>query len=130
MAKFGLLVGWGGPVRGREVQAAAVFEEAVRLWRRLQRQGVIEAWEPVLLEPHGGDLGGFFLLRGKRGRLAELRASDELIQLGRRAEQVFEGYGVVGAELDGRIDRAMRELTRAARELGAPGGGFSADSHR
>jgi hypothetical protein len=130
MAKFGLLVGWGGPVRGREVQAAAVFEEAVRLWRRLQRQGVIEAWEPVLLEPHGGDLGGFFLLRGKRRRLAKLRASDELIQLGRRAEQVFEGYGVVGAELDGRIDRAMRELTRAARELGAPGGGFSADSHR
>jgi hypothetical protein len=129
MAKFGLLVGWGGPVRGREAHAAAVFEEAVKLWRRLQREGRIEAWEPVLLEPHGGDLGGFFLLRGKRRQIAELRSSDELIQLGRRADQVFEGYGVVGAELDGRIDRAMRELARAARELGAPRGAVSDGSH-
>lgn len=129
MAKFGLLVGWGGTVRGREAQAAVVFEEAARLWKRLQRQGVIEAWEPVLLEPHGGDLGGFFLLRGKRSQIAELRASEDLIQLGRRASQVFERYGVVGTELDGRVERAMRELVRDAKELGQPGTVFYAGPH-
>jgi hypothetical protein len=126
MAKFGLLVGWAGPVRGREAQAATVFAEAFRLWKRLERQGLIEGWEAVLLEPHGGDLGGYFLLRGKRQQLADLRASEELIRLGRRASQVLEGYGVVGAELGGRIDRAMRELLRDARELGGSGTAFHA----
>lgn len=129
MARFGLLVGFGGAVRGREAQAAALFEEAARLWSRLQRQGVIETWEPVLLEPHGGELGGFFLLRGKRRRIAELRASEDLIRLGRRAGQVFENYGVVGAEFDGRVDRAMRELARDAKELSQPGTVFYAGPH-
>ena len=37
MADFGLFVGFGWPVRGREQKAAQVFNEAVEYWSRLQQ---------------------------------------------------------------------------------------------
>ena len=59
MADSGLFIGFGLPVRGRERQAIRVFNEVFEYYSRLQEQGEIESFEPVLLEPHGGDLGGF-----------------------------------------------------------------------
>jgi hypothetical protein len=117
MADFGLFIGFGWPVRGREQNAAKVFEEAVGLWTKLQQQGEIESWEPVFLEPHGGDLGGFFLIRGDRDAIAGLRFSDELLQLTTRAQLIVENFGVVGAELGERIGGQMQLFLEAAGEL-------------
>jgi len=36
-------------------------------------EGEIESFEMVLLEPHGGELGGFILLRGDQDKLARIR---------------------------------------------------------
>src|SRR5919206_1266620 len=101
MADFGLFVGWGNPVRGRETRAASVFSEAVEFWTRLQQEGAIESWEAAFLEPHGGDLAGFFLIRGDRDEIARIRLSDEMLRLNLRAGHIVEGFGVVGAELGG-----------------------------
>ena|SRR2546428_6700020 len=94
MADSGLFVGFFGPVRGREKQAVQVFNEAVGFYTKLQQDGEIESWDAVFLEPHGGDLGGFFLLRGERDKLAQIRAGDEFDQLNMRAGLVVEGFGV------------------------------------
>jgi hypothetical protein len=58
MADSGLFVGFGLPVRGRERQAIKVFGEAFEYYSRLQQDGEIESFEPVLLEPHGGNSAG------------------------------------------------------------------------
>lgn len=105
MADAGLFVGWGNAVRGRERTALAVFDEAVEFYTRLQQEGQIEGFEAVLLEPHGGDLVGFFLVRGDREQLARVRLSDEYDRLNVRAELIVENFGVVGAAVGSGVDR-------------------------
>jgi hypothetical protein len=107
MADAGLFIGWDTPVRGREAQASESFEEALGYFQRLQEEGRIESFEPVFLEPHGGDLGGFILLRGEPEKLAAVRVSDEFTELIQRAALLVEGMGVVGASLAGRLQRQM-----------------------
>lgn len=111
MADAGLFVGFGNPVRGRESQAVELFNEVLAYYARLQEEGVIEGFEPVFLEPHGGDLGGFILLRGEAERLAELRVSEEFVQYSIRAGLCVETFGVVGADLAERLQRQMAYYT-------------------
>ena len=117
MADFGLFVGFGWPVRGREQKAAQVFNEAVEYWTRLQNEGSISGWQPVFLEPHGGDLGGFFLVWGERDAIAEIRSSDEMTRLSSRAQLIVENYGVVGAETGDRIGAQMQIFLESSGEL-------------
>ena len=117
MADSGLFIGFGYPVRGREQKAAQVFEEAIALWTSWQQRGEIESVEPVLLESHGGDLGGFFLLRGERDKIASLRAGDELARLVTRANLIVENFGIVGAVLGERIGTQMASFMEQAGEL-------------
>ena len=107
MADAGLFVGWGEAVRGREGNAIELFDEVIAYYERLQEDGTIESFEPVFLEPHGGDLSGFVLIRGDAEKLAALRVSDEFTQFSLRALLVVDGFGVVGADLGERIQRQM-----------------------
>jgi hypothetical protein len=117
MADFGIFIGWGNAVRSREQQAAKVFGEAVELWGRWQQGGQIESWDAFFLEPHGGDLAGFFLLRGEREAIAKLRSSDELLDLSTRAGLIVDSFGVVGFETGARIQGQMGKFLEAAAEL-------------
>jgi hypothetical protein len=117
MADFGLFIGFGPPIRGRERQAIAVFNEAMQYWTRLQQQGEIESFESVFLEPHGGDLSGFTLVRGDRDKLASIRTSDEFARLTIRAGLITEGFGVVGATLGERIGTLMGVYNEQMDEL-------------
>jgi hypothetical protein len=111
MADAGLFIGWGEVVRGRESESLEVFNETLAYYARLQEEGAIESFEPVFLEPHGGDLGGFILIRGDAEKLAALRVSDEFTQLIIRAGLIVNGLGVVGADLAGRLQRQMEYYT-------------------
>lgn len=111
MADAGLFIGFGAPVRGRESQAVGLFNETIGYYARLQGEGEIESFEPVFLEPHGGDLGGFILIRGESEKLAALRVSEEFTQFTIRAALYVENVGVVGADLAGRIQRQMEYYT-------------------
>ncbi|HZR93513.1 MAG TPA: hypothetical protein VFA44_14020 [Gaiellaceae bacterium] len=115
MAGYGLFVGFGFPVRGREQKAAAVFGEAVELWTRYQQEGKLEAWEAIFLEPHGGDLGGFFLLRGDGAR--ELAGDEAFQRLVTRAQLIVDNFGVVGVQMGDRIGEQMQRFLEAAAEL-------------
>jgi hypothetical protein len=111
MADAGLFIGWGEVVRGRETEALEVFNETLGYYGRLQEEGTIESFEPVFLEPHGGDLSGFILIRGEAEKLASLRVSEEFTQLSLRAGLIVDRFGVVGADLAERLQRQMEYYT-------------------
>jgi hypothetical protein len=117
MADSGLFVGFGLPVRGRERQAIKVFSEASEYYSRLQADGEIEGFEPVLLEPHGGELGGFFLLRGDKDNLARIRSSEEFERLTARAQLITENLGIVSAVLGERLMSQMSVFSQQVEEL-------------
>lgn len=107
MAEAGLFIGWGQVVRGREERALKVFNESVEYWGGLQGDGKVEDFEVVLLEPHGGDLAGFALLRGSRDQISALRMDEEFERRTTRADQIIESQGVVGALLGDGIQRSL-----------------------
>jgi hypothetical protein len=107
MADTGIFIGWGRAVPGREHEAMDVFNEAVAYYARLQDEGVIESWEPVMLEAHGGELAGFFLLHGEEERLAQLRTAEEFQHLTLRAGLFVESLGIVGAVIGERVGQEM-----------------------
>lgn len=108
MADAGLFVGWGEVVRGRESEAINTFNETLAYYGRLQEEGTIESFEPVFLEPHGGDLSGFILVRGDAEKLASLRVSEEFAQFATKATLIVENFGIVGADLAERLERQMQ----------------------
>jgi hypothetical protein len=107
MAEAGLFIGWGQVVRGREQRALQVFNESIEYWGGLQSDGKIESFEVVLLEPHGGDLAGFALLRGSREQIGTLRMDEEFERRTGRADLIIDSQGVVGAALGEGLERAI-----------------------
>jgi hypothetical protein len=106
MADAGLFIGYGSPARGREAKAVAVFNEAMQYWAQLQQSGKIESFEVAIVEPHGGDLGGFALLRGSADQLAQLRVDKDFQRISTRAQLIVENLGVVGVTLgQGLVDQ-------------------------
>jgi hypothetical protein len=117
MATGALVVGWGSVVRGREQKALQVFNEAIEYYTRLQQQGTIESFEPVALEPHGGDLAGFLLIRAEREKLNALRTSEEFIHLTNRASIVVDNVGVINAFIGEELQRLFADYQTQATEL-------------
>jgi hypothetical protein len=117
MADDALFIGWGEVVRGREQRALEVFGETVSFWQEAQSNGRIESFEPCLLQPHGGGLAGFMLIRGERSQLDALTASDEFYRLVARANAIVEEMGVVNAFCGDALARQMGFFQAASSEL-------------
>jgi hypothetical protein len=117
MAGEVLFIGWGPVVRGREERGLQVFQESVEYWGRLQQEGQIDSFEPVLIGPHGGDLDGFVMIRGERTKLAQLRFSDEFERMTVRAAGVVDNLGVLPAYTGEALARQLELFGEAAREL-------------
>jgi len=118
MADGVIFIGWKDAVRGREQASQTVFQEAMEFWGRLQAAGEIEGFDVVLLDVHGGDLGGFFLLKGEREKLARVRASEEMEHLLVRANVIVEGLGAVGGFTGDGVARQMAAFFEALSSLG------------
>jgi hypothetical protein len=104
--------------RGREQKALELFQEALQYWERLRQAGEIESFEPVALEPHGGDLAGFLLAKGDPEKLARIRASDEFIALNTRGQLLVQNFGVVGAFVGEDLQRLFADFGKQAAALG------------
>jgi hypothetical protein len=107
MADFGLFIGFGFPVRGREQGAVSVFQELLQLLGGQVQQGNVESFEPVFLQPHGGDLGGFVLVQGERAKLDAMVASTEFQRVITRAQMIVENMGVINCSLANELQRQM-----------------------
>ena len=117
MAEAALFVGWGSPVRGREVKSLDVFQEALAFYAGRKEKGEIEDFEVVLIGPHGGDLGGFLLVKGSADQMAAIRASDDFDRLNTRAGLVVDQFGVVDAVVDEAVAGQIEMFRGAAGEL-------------
>jgi hypothetical protein len=95
MSTNAIFMGWNRPAVGREAQAGQLFQEVLQYLGGLQQAGTIQSFEPILLGPHGGDLNGFFLIRGETARLDALESSDEWMSYITRGGMALEGLGVV-----------------------------------
>ena len=118
MTTGALMIGWGSAVRGREQKALQVFNEAIQYYAQLQQRGEIESFEPVILEPHGGDLGGFLLLKGEQDALSRLRTSDEFLRFNARGALCLEHFGVVGAAVGEELQRQFAMFQQLVAEVG------------
>ena len=97
MAGEALFIGWGEVVRGREKKSLDVFQDAIAYYGKLQEEGKIDSFDVFFLAPHGGDLGGFAILKGERAKMAEVRFSEDFERLTARAAAVVDNVGVIPA---------------------------------
>ena len=97
MADAAIFVGFGQAARAREPQALELFGQVLEFYSGLQERGEIESFEPVLLQPHGGDLAGFALIRGSLEQLTALQTNEDFLRLNARATLVVDSFGVVPA---------------------------------
>jgi hypothetical protein len=118
MAERALFVGFGNPVRGREERAVQVFNEFVGMCGRMQSDGRIESMDVSLLDPHGGDLGGFFMLGGSDGQCAALLDDEEFRRATIDASLIVENFGVVPAVTGEGVGREMAMYNEAVGKLG------------
>lgn len=117
MAESGLFIGWGSPHPGKELASIRVFEEAVAYWGGLQAAGEIESVEIVLLGAHGGDLGGFALLRGDPEKLGRLSMAPAFQRLTMRADVCLAHVGVVSARIDAGVTSLLGQWKEAIADL-------------
>lgn len=87
--------GWDKSVPGREELSAEHFQEFVGYLNDLKQEGMIESFDPVLLAAHGGDMNGFFLIRGDDNQLHNVTESEAWNMHLVRASLHLEGAGAV-----------------------------------
>jgi len=104
--------GWNRSIPGREQMSAQHFQAFTEYLAAQQRSGVIQSFEPVFLTPHGGDLGGFILIRGDNAKLDALLATNEWVEHTLRATMHLEGSGVVRAVAGPLIQERMASWTK------------------
>jgi hypothetical protein len=121
MGDRALFVGFGRPVRGREERAVEVFGEFVGMLGRMQTDGRIEGMDVSLLDPHGGDLGGFFMVHGSEAQCAALQADEEFRRACIDATLIVDNFGVVPAATGDEVGREMAMYTEALAKVGIGG---------
>ena len=72
-----------------------LWGKALEYYGKLQAEGRIESFEPVILTAHGGDLNGFFLIRGDGKNLDEIRREDDFINLIIEGGYFLDRFGVI-----------------------------------
>jgi hypothetical protein len=112
MANQALFLGWNRPARGREEQAMKLWGKTMEYYGKLQAEGRIESFEPVLLTAHGGDLNGFFLIRGDADKLSEVRREDEFVDFIIEAGYCLDGFGVVSGYVGEALNDAFTRWSK------------------
>src|SRR5947207_4820064 len=112
-----LFIGWGATAAGRERQSVELFQESLRYLANLVTEGRVASVEPFFLEPHGGDLEGFFVVRGDLDELNKVRYEDDFQRMSVRAQAVVSNFGIVQAKTGEQLNKHMGWFTEAAREV-------------
>ena len=108
MASNAIFTGWNRAIPGRERIAGEHFQEFSQYLGGLQQKGTIQSFEAVLLNAHGGDLNGFFLIRGESAKLDAFMAAEEWVTHMIRAELHQEGLGVLRGTTGDQVMEQMK----------------------
>jgi len=112
MMNYGLFLGWNRAVAGREMDSVELFGSFMKYVDGLKTKGVIDSHEPCMLDVHGGDLNGFWLIRGERAKLEALTDSDEWNMWMSKAMYTMDGFGVIRANLGDRLQSRMTSFQK------------------
>jgi hypothetical protein len=129
MADRALFIGFGASVRGREERAVEVFNEFVAMFERMRSDGRIESMEVSLLDPHGGDLGGFFMVYGSEAQCAALVNDEEFRRASIDANLIVDNFGVVPAVTGEAVSREMAMYVEAIQKVGIGAHALAGSAH-
>ena len=129
MADRALFIGFGAPVRGREERAVEVFNEFVDMFGRMQSDGRVASMEVSLLDPHGGDLGGFFMVGGSDAQCEALPNDEEFRRAMIDAGLIVENLGVVPAVTGAGVGREMAMYAEAVKKVGIGAHALAGSAH-
>lgn len=108
-----IVFGWNRSIPGREKVSAAHFDDFVKYLGGQQQKGAIHSFDVVFLDAHGGDLNGFFLIKGDPARLDSLVSSTEWVTHMTRASLHLEGSGAIRGVTGDEIMKRMAIWTSA-----------------
>jgi len=112
MANAVLFISYGVSKVGRERMAFELFTHTINFWGKLQAEKKIDSFEPVMLQPHGGDLNGFMLIRGEHAKLDAIRQSDEFVEIEARAKLCLDGLRVVMGKTNEALHKGLQILQK------------------
>jgi hypothetical protein len=119
MSNHVVFFGWDRPIPGREAMAQELFSTFLNVLETARKNGQVDSYEPVLIDPHGGDLNGFFLIRGEQKGLDTFLHSEPFVDVRVRAHAYLMGTGtlrgVVGQELQSRMTRWHKIVNEVSR---------------
>jgi hypothetical protein len=118
MPKGALFIGFGLAYPGYQQKGLKLFASGVERYQELQKQGIIDSFETVLLDYHGGDLAGFILLRGEREKLNKLRMSPDWESAMQRAGVVLSNFGCVEAFVGEEVQRRLTDYGKQVADWG------------
>jgi hypothetical protein len=104
-----LFLGWNGPKVGREKLAGELYQSLNNFWAKYEQDGKIDGYDGILLSNHGGDLNGFFLVKGAVEHLAEIRNSDEFTKLSLQCDYALDGFGIIGGYYGDELSSLMTQ---------------------
>jgi hypothetical protein len=107
MASNVILFGWNRSIPGREKVSGQHFDEFVKYLVGLQQKAAIQSFEAVFLDTHGGDLNGFFLIRGESAKLDALISTTEWTTHITRASLHLDGSGVIRGVIGNEVMERM-----------------------
>lgn len=112
-----LFVGWNRPIPGRETMAYELFSTFLNVLETARKNGQIDSYEPVILDPHGGELNGFVLIRGERQGIEKLESSQEFIDTQLRARIYLDGNGTVRGVTGTELQQRMTHFRKLIQEI-------------
>ncbi len=107
MSTHVILFGWNRSLPGREALSRAHFGEFVTYLTGLQQKKSIDGFDVVFLDAHGGDLNGFFLIKGSGAQLGALVATSEWVTHMMRATLHLENAGAVQGVTGDEVGKRM-----------------------
>ena len=113
-SEAGIFIGWNRTFPGAEEKAVGLFGEFVGYLEQRKGAGDIESYEPVILQAHGGDLNGFFLIRGDRNKLDRMAATDEYIGFVTRAALILQDLGSINAFVGEGVPKQLSRMMKIA----------------
>ena len=116
-----VFIGFGQPVRGREERAVDVFNDFVGMFGRMAADGRIADMDVTLLDPHGGDLGGFFMVHGSAEQCSALMMDEEFRRACTDANLIVDNFGVVPAATGQAVGEEMAMYIEAVQKVGVGG---------
>lgn len=108
MSKAALFMSWSDVKTGRETDAVELFGQTLNYWNKQQTERKIDSFEPVILQPNGGGLQGFFIARGDSAKLDALRETNEFREIEARGVMYLKNYGIAYAMIGEGLQRQMQ----------------------